>query len=97
MYSPVAPWPPALDLSLRLVAANTGWLRRLAERAGVLNEVQPIRITWGESMEGEGAISRSLTLRIPEDTPAGEYTLELSLLAPGREPLIVQRAIQVVR
>lgn len=97
MYSPAVPWPPSLDVSLRLVAAQRGWFRRLAERAGVLSEVQPIRITWGESMEGEGMVSRSLTLRIPEETPTGAYTLELSLLAPGREPLIIERSVQVTR
>lgn len=47
-------------------------------------------------MVGEGPIARSLTLQIPEDTPVGDYRLELSLLAAGREPLVVERAIQVV-
>lgn len=96
MYSPAVPWPPSMQLSLRLIAARTGWLRRLGERAGVVKELQPIRITWGESMVGEGPIARSLTLQIPEDTPVGDYRLELSLLAAGREPLVVERAIQVV-
>src|SRR5690606_8226426 len=83
-------------LELSLLAARRGWLRRRGERAGVVKELQPIRISWGESMVGEGPIARSHTRQIAEGRPVGAYGLGLSLLAAGREPLVVERAIQVV-
>ena len=97
MYSPAVEWPEALEVSLRMVEANTGWLRRLAQRVGVVQEVQPIRVVWDDATRGTGAIARSISLQIPEDTRAGGYLLELTLTAPGREPIIVTRTIEVVQ
>ena len=95
MYSPAVAWPEALEVSLRLVEAEAGWLRRLAQRAGVVQEVQPVRMTWDDATRGSETISRSLALQIPENLKPGSYTLELTLSAPGREPLTVSRTIEI--
>lgn len=95
MYSPAVPWPDAVEVSLRLVQSEAGWLRRLGRRVGIVAEVQPVRMTWDEATRGSGTISRSLALQVPEDARPGAYSLELTLSAPGREPLTVSRNIEI--
>jgi hypothetical protein len=95
IYAPAMPWPESLQISLRLVDADAGWLRRLAERAGVVDQVQPIRLLWDESAGGEQTMPRSLSLLIPEEIDPGRYTLELTITARGREPLVERRTLQV--
>lgn len=85
---------PELTMSLRVLEPRTGWLRRLAERAGLLRESAPVQLRWREGV-GEGEyLPRSIAVQIPEISP-GEYTLELMIEAPGREPLTVRREITV--
>lgn len=95
MYAPQMPWPETVEVSLRLVDADAGWLRRLAERAGVVQQVQPIRLVWDESTGRSEVIPRTLSLTVPEEIDAGEYALELTLAAPGRSPLIARRTLRV--
>lgn len=85
-----------LTLSLRLLEGRTGWLRRLAERAGLLREVAPIRLRWEEAVTPGPYMPRSLAIQIPEVSP-GTYTLELEVEAPGREALTVRKDIEVMR
>lgn len=87
---------PSLTAELRLLGGRTGWLRRIAERAGLLQEVNPVRIRWSETIADAPFTARSLAITIPEIDP-GTYTLELSFEAPGREPLTVRQDIQVAR
>jgi len=96
IYSPAVEWPERLEISLRLLDADAGWLRRLAERAGVVDRIEPIRIVWGESGYVGETLPRSLVLRIPEEVKPGQYDLEVSVLAPGREPVVVRRTLEVV-
>ncbi|MEX2571645.1 MAG: hypothetical protein WD737_10085 [Gemmatimonadota bacterium] len=86
---------PSVAMSLRLLQAQTGWLRRLAERAGLLREVAPIRLRWEEPTVEGPYMPRSLDVQIPDVSP-GTYSLELTLETPGREPLSVTREIEVV-
>lgn len=88
--------PEPLEVSLRLVDADAGWLRRMAERIGLLQEVQPIRLVWGDAAGADEIIHRSLAVRIPPDISPGSYTLELTISAPGREPLVSRRSLQVI-
>lgn len=96
IYSPGVPWPERLEMSLRLLDADAGWLRRLAERTGLVDRIQPIRLVWGEAAEAGETLRRSLVLRIPEEVEPGSYTLELSVVAPGREPVVSRRTLEVV-
>jgi hypothetical protein len=86
---------PAVTLSLRLLEGRTGWLRRLAERAGLMREAAPIRLRWEEGIREGPYQARSLTINIPPVAP-GTYALELSVEAPGREQLSVRKEIEVI-
>lgn len=70
-------------------------MRRLAERAGVVQEVQPIRLIWGETADADATVRRSLALEIPADLRPDDYALELTISAAGREPVVAQRTLQV--
>jgi hypothetical protein len=85
---------PEVSVSLRLLQSRTGWLRSLAERAGILREVMPVRLRWQEPVSEGPFMARSLDIQIP-DVDSGTYTLELSVEAVGREPLSVRREIEV--
>jgi hypothetical protein len=84
---------PEIDLSLRLLQGRPGWLRRMAERAGLLREVSPIRLRWREPATGP-VLARSVRLEVPT-VPPGTYLLELTVEAPGHDPIPVRREIEV--
>lgn len=86
---------PELTFSLRLLEGRTGWLRRLAERAGLLREIAPIRLRWQEAAHDGPVMARSLAVQVPS-VSAGTYTLELMLETVGREPLRIRKDIEVV-
>jgi len=86
---------PQISLSLRLLAARTGWLRRLGEMTGLLREVAPIRLRWEEGISSGPYLPRSVSIQIPEVSP-GDYAIELTVEAPGREALSVRRGIEIV-
>lgn len=86
---------PSVIMSLRLLQARTGWLRRLGERAGLLREVAPIRLRWEEAVTGFPYHPRSIHIEIPDVNP-GEYVLELAVEAAGREALSVRKEIEIV-
>jgi hypothetical protein len=95
LYGLTLPRSEVLNVSLRLVDSDAGWLRRMAERIGVVQQVQPIRLVWGEEAGAAETVRRSLAIQIPDDLSPGEYSLELSVAAPGREPLVSRRTLQV--
>lgn len=95
IYGLDAETTPQVALSLRLLEPQKGWLRRLAERAGLLREVVPIRLRWEEGVPPGQIMARSLTIRIPEVAP-GMYTLELAVEAQGRESLSIHKAVEIV-
>lgn len=85
----------SVTMSLQLVRARVGWLRRLGERAGILSEVAPVRLQWEEPVTDGPFMPRSIHIDIPDIDP-GEYILELSVEVPGRESLRVRKEIDVV-
>lgn len=85
-------------LSLSVRRTDGSWLRRAAERVGLVGAETPIRLRWEEVVEPvDGVYARALTLGIPADVPAGAYAIEASLLLPGREPITTVRAVRVER
>ncbi len=84
----------SVTMSLRLLEEGRGWLERMAEKAGLLSASEPIRLRWQEGVEPAPFVARSLAVQIPEVEP-GRYSLELSVTLPGREPLVVTRALEV--
>jgi hypothetical protein len=85
----------ALAVSLRLVDADPGWLRRLAERVGAVREEQPIRLVWGEEAAARRMLRRSLAIEVPADLRPGSYALEVTIAGTGREPLVTRRVLRV--
>lgn len=95
MYGLMDEKTPSVTMSLRLMEEETGWLRRLAQRAGLLREVVPIRLRWEEPVAPGEISARSLALRVPEVSP-GSYTLELTSEIAGAQPLSAHREIEIV-
>lgn len=85
---------PEISLSIRLLEGRTGWLRRLAERAGILREVAPIRLRWQEPVLAGEYMARSLGIQVPNVDP-GTYTLELVVEAADEEPVSVRRDLEI--
>jgi hypothetical protein len=85
----------ALSVSLRLVDRRGGWLRRAAERVGVVREAAPIRLRWQEQAASAGYVARSMAVQIPVVSPGG-YVLELSVARPGETPVTVEKPVEVV-
>ncbi|CAN5740304.1 hypothetical protein BH23GEM6_BH23GEM6_07320 [soil metagenome] len=85
----------SLAVSLRLVNRRSGWLRRAAERIGVVGEDAPIRLRWQEQASSIGHVARALAIEIPRVSP-GSYVLELSVERAGEEPVVVERTVEVV-
>ncbi|MEX2581836.1 MAG: hypothetical protein WD766_01055 [Gemmatimonadota bacterium] len=83
-----------ISISLQLLQGRTGWLRRLAERAGLMREVTPVRLRWQEPVAEGEFMSRSVEIEVPDVAP-GTYTLELTVDASGREPLSVRKDIEI--
>jgi hypothetical protein len=84
-----------LAVSVRLVDRRGGWLRRAAERMGVVSESAPIRLRWQEQASSAAFIARSVAIEIPRVTPGG-YVLELSVQRAGEEAVTTERAIEVI-
>jgi hypothetical protein len=84
-----------LAVSVRLVDRRGGWLRRAAERVGVVSESAPIRLRWQEQASSAAFIARSVALEIPRVAPGG-YVLELSVQRPGEEAVTSERPVEVI-
>jgi hypothetical protein len=80
----------ALSVSLRLVDRRGGWLRRAAERVGVVREAAPVRLRWQEQATADGYVARSMAIQIPPVSP-GSYILELTVTREGDEPVTAER------
>jgi hypothetical protein len=94
-YGVAGDQPVPLTLSLRLVDRSKGVVRRLAERIGIANPRDPIRMRWQEPAAAGPATPRALTVQIPADLGAGSYTLELTAEAPGQAPQVAEREVEV--
>ncbi|HET7322371.1 MAG TPA: hypothetical protein VFI96_07760, partial [Longimicrobiaceae bacterium] len=88
--------PNLLTLSVRLVNRHRGWMRRLAERIGIVHTDEPIRLKWQEPTGGGSYLPRSLFIEIPSDLDPGTYDVEISAELIGHEPLVATRQIEVV-
>lgn len=102
IYGLSAADPGQLVLSMRLLERDKSALRRLAERIGVVRELDPIRIRWqeqtggGDSAARAAVLPRALAVQVPPELDGGAYALELTVRAPGRDPIVVEREIEVV-
>jgi hypothetical protein len=88
----------AATLAISMRRVDGGWLRRAAERVGLVGAETPVRLRWQEEMEpGDGVYARALTLGVPAEVAAGSYAVEVGLVLPGREPVTAVRVVRVER
>jgi hypothetical protein len=95
IYGVAGGQPAPLTLSFRLVDRRKGVVRRLAERIGIANPRDPIRMRWQEPAAPGPATPRALSIQIPADLDPGSYTLELTVEAPGQTPQVAAREVEV--
>jgi hypothetical protein len=85
-----------LDVAVHLIDGNAGVLRRLAQRARLLQPITPLSVRWEEVPDQpSGILARSLAVQLPELNP-GSYILRVTLTARGREAVQTQRTVTVV-
>ena len=85
----------SVTVRVGLMAPQAGWARRQLQAIGIARGARPVRMGWREATEGEAIAARSVTVGIPADLRPGEYTLELSVSAPGRPAAVARRKITV--
>ncbi len=87
----------AEDLVMSLtLTGDRGWLRKAVEWMGLAQQSRPVTLSWQEQvLSPTMVLGRSLELELP-GLSAGSYTLQLTVTASGRMPLVTSRAIEVV-
>jgi hypothetical protein len=85
----------SVTIRVGLMSPQAGWARRRLEAVGIARGARPVRMGWREEMDGEAVAARSVTVGIPRDLRPGEYTLEVSVSAPGRPAAIARRKVTV--
>ena len=85
----------SVTVRIGLVTPQAGWARRQLEAIGIARGSRPVRMGWREATEGEAITPRSITVGIPGDLRPGEYTLEMSVSAPGRQTAVARRTVRV--
>lgn len=87
----------SMDVRVGLVPGQATWGRRRLEAIGVVRGARTLRMGWSEGVEAGEVVGRSLAVGIPPDLRPGEYTLEVTVRAPGQPPATARRPITVRR
>jgi hypothetical protein len=94
MYG-VAPAGETLAYTLTVTRVGRPWLRRAAEKLGVVDRRAPVRMKWDEP-SGRQDATRSRALEVDFSTlPEGRYRVELSLEAAGQPAAVASRVVDV--
>lgn len=94
---PAAPDAGSLKVSVRLARESGGFFRRAMEWVGLAGEGElATGLEWSEAFPREVSTGRAIAVGLPE-LPEGEYRLELEVRAPGQDPLVRSRRIEVER
>jgi hypothetical protein len=94
MYG-VAPEGESLAYTLTVTRVGRPWLRRAAEKLGVMDRRPPVRMKWDEP-SGRQEATRSRALAVDFSTlPEGRYRIELSLEAAGQAAAVASRLVDV--
>lgn len=93
MYSVQA--SDSLNVRVGLIPGRAGWARRRLEAIGIAKSARTVRLGWSEGVEAGPVVGRSLAVGIPPDLRPGEYTLEVTVSAPGRPSATARRQITV--
>ncbi|HEX8848287.1 MAG TPA: hypothetical protein VF761_02020 [Gemmatimonadaceae bacterium] len=82
--------------TIGLVPDQAGFLRRLAERAGVATPRTPVHLRWEDTPEVRGSVGgRTLVIDLAE-VPEGRYTVELTLDVAGQPTRRAASTVEIV-
>ena len=82
--------------TIGLVPDQAGFLRRLAERAGVATPRAPVHLRWEDTPEVHGSVGgRTVVIDLAE-VPEGRYTVELTLDVPGQPTRRASSTVEIV-
>lgn len=87
----------SVQVRVGLIPARAVWGRRRLEAIGIVKGARTVRMGWSEGVEAGPVVGRSLAVGIPRDLRPGEYTLEVTVSAPGMAPATARRPITVRR
>ena len=94
MYG-IAPGGETLDYTLTVTRIGSPWLRRAAEKLGVVDRRAPVRMKWDEpAARPDGVRARALAVDF-STLPAGRYRIDLELRAAGQSPAVASRVVDV--
>ena len=82
--------------TIGLVPDQAGFLRRLAERAGVATARTPVHLRWEDTPEVHGSVGgRTLVIDLAE-VPEGRYTVEVTLDVAGQPTRHATSTVEIV-
>ena len=82
--------------TIGMVPDESGFLRRIAEKAGVATPRTPLHLRWTDAPEVRGSVGgRVLTIDLA-GIPEGRYTVELILDVPGQPTRRAASRVEVV-
>jgi hypothetical protein len=94
MYG-IAPGGETLAYTLTVTRVGTPWLRRAAEKLGVVDRRAPVRMKWDEpAARPDGVRARALGVDF-STLPKGRYRIDLELEATGQPAVIASRVVEV--
>ncbi|MDF2771944.1 MAG: hypothetical protein K0S86_1438 [Geminicoccaceae bacterium] len=94
MYG-IAPGGEPLEYTLTVTRVGARWLRRAAEKMGVLDRRAPVRMKWDEpAARPDGVRARALAVDF-STLPEGRYRIDLALEADGQPPAVASRVVEV--
>jgi tetratricopeptide (TPR) repeat protein len=85
----------SLEVRVGIVPGRAVWGRRRLEALGIVQGARTMRLGWSEGVEAGPIVGRSLAVGIPPDLRPGDYTLEVTVRAPGRPAATARRPITV--
>lgn len=87
----------SMEVRVGLIPGRATWGRRRLEAIGVVRGARTLRLGWTEGVEAGEVVGRSLAIGIPPDLRPGDYTLEVTVRAPGHPAATARRPITVRR
>ncbi|HEX2210745.1 MAG TPA: hypothetical protein VHG93_23890, partial [Longimicrobium sp.] len=73
----------SVQVRVGLIPGRAVWGRRRLEAIGIVKGARTVRMGWNEGMQAGEVVGRSLAVGIPRGLRPGDYTLEITVTAPG--------------
>ncbi|HEX2781284.1 MAG TPA: hypothetical protein VHM30_17415, partial [Gemmatimonadaceae bacterium] len=82
--------------TIGLIPDESGFLRRLAERAGVATPRAPVHLRWNDAPEVRGSVGGRMLVIDLADVPEGRYTVEVTLDVSGQPTRRAASRVEIV-